>query len=1142
MISIRPASAAAVLAARRANSFTAGGLSCGVALALACGVNPVHAQEAAGATSAGAAPAATLEEVTVTGSRIKRTTDFNTPTPTTVIDADLMTNMGVVNVGEALTMTPANVSTFTPANTGNSNFFSGAYIADLRGLNPFFGSRTLVLVNTRRVVQTNQGDSVDLNFIPQILVDRVDTVTGGASAAYGSGAIAGVVNVILDNKLEGGKINGDFYQTSHSDARDRHFGAAYGHGLFDERVHFVVGGEYEKQDALGCETVRTWCAQNAGLYSLNPTTAGVGPGVTVYGQANDLRFNQITSPGVFQQAQPGPFPPNPYANYTSVLQASPDGTGATAYQLGAQPYSTAFLSTTLPTLTPGGQGIPRAQYDNLMAPVSRGVITGSLTAKLTDAINFSADVNWGKVQTTNFAGVQSTGIFMPTGAVAAVVNPATGAVIAPAGVAPGGYNPYIVNSPALVSALQSQFCTGPAAATCGPGPGGTLLPPTLSIGKDWTGQTPTFTDVTTTVRRFTFGFDGKIGQSSWSWDSYFEYGRTQREQFLQNNIRAYSLDAALDAVQGPNGAECRTAYEAANGLPLTTYGGGTLPATNPGYVSALLQGCTPIDPLGTQAIPQNAINYSFGPLDERLRYTQTVGAINASGNIFPGIGAGAFSLAAGFEWRQEVGHNDEVSCPYSDIHCQAAITDFNIQYGQPFGGIVTVEEGYLEANLPLAKNLPFANLLELDVAGRESHYDNKALYGIDVVNGQQPEFTHNLTTWKASLIWEPIPGVRFRGSQSRDARAANFRELYYGQIITAGSAFGSCAPPGSGINDPCTWNLEGNVKLRPETSDTTTLGIVLTPSDWVSGLQFSADWFHIRINDAIEQANPTLTQAQCRAGETAVCDLMTFNPFAYNGLGEQCGTLAGFPVPAPVDCTGPTYTGAAAWQHGAYNATSFVSTSFNGAFYEIRGIDFSLNYAAGIGQYGRITTRLLTTWMDEQKFRNCTETFPGAPCYTYNILGQTGSGNNFLADYTPAAKWRGSLLVTWSNGPLSITPSMSFVSRGIRDYLGVTPGQPQYAAAVANPNLLATGIDLHPMQDNHMPSYFLFNLNGTYSFQTTSLKGLEVFLQVNNVFNKKPPFAVGGGIFGASNGYGGTNPIFFDALGLAWRAGFRMSF
>jgi len=105
----------------------------------------------------------TLAEVTVTGSRIRRTNDFNTPTPTTVIDAATLQNLGIVNVGETLTLTPANVSTFTPANTGNAPFFIGSYIPNLRGLNPYFGSRTLTLVNTERFVQTNQGDSVDLN-------------------------------------------------------------------------------------------------------------------------------------------------------------------------------------------------------------------------------------------------------------------------------------------------------------------------------------------------------------------------------------------------------------------------------------------------------------------------------------------------------------------------------------------------------------------------------------------------------------------------------------------------------------------------------------------------------------------------------------------------------------------------------------------------------------------------------------------------------------------------------------------------------------------------------------------------------------------------------------------------------------------
>ena len=109
---------------------------------------------------------------------------------------------------------------------------------------------------------------------------------------------------------------------------------------------------------------------------------------------------------------------------------------------------------------------------------------------------------------------------------------------------------------------------------------------------------------------------------------------------------------------------------------------------------------------------------------------------------------------------------------------------------------------------------------------------------------------------------------------------------------------------------------------------------------------------------------------------------------------------------------------------------------------------------------------------------------------------------------------------------------------GAQEYLGVTPDQgAAYAAALAGTN------GLHPMADNHVPSYFLFNLNGTYSFENVQgMKGLQLFAQINNVFNRTPPFAVGGGAFGAGNNYGGTNPIFFDTLGLAWRAGFRLTF
>src|SRR5689334_9816615 len=126
------------------------------ALAVTIGLSSAaYAQQADQQTQPAAGPQ-TLDEITVTGSRIRRTTDFDTANPTTVIDDSYIKNLGLVNVGDAVTRIPANISTNTPQTTGNANFFSGSTIANLRGLNPFFGSRTLNLVNSRRFVPTNQ--------------------------------------------------------------------------------------------------------------------------------------------------------------------------------------------------------------------------------------------------------------------------------------------------------------------------------------------------------------------------------------------------------------------------------------------------------------------------------------------------------------------------------------------------------------------------------------------------------------------------------------------------------------------------------------------------------------------------------------------------------------------------------------------------------------------------------------------------------------------------------------------------------------------------------------------------------------------------------------------------------------------------
>src|SRR4029079_11748694 len=171
-----------------------------VALALGLGVTYyAQAQEGEG-TGEGCAPP---EELTVTGTRIKQRANYVSPNPITTIDATDLQRLGIINVADAMTSVPQNVSQFTPANTGGNAFFVGSTLANLRGLNPFFGTRTLTMVDSHRFIPTTQGDSVDLNFIPSNLIARTEIVTGGASAAYGSGAISGVVNILLDHQLQG---------------------------------------------------------------------------------------------------------------------------------------------------------------------------------------------------------------------------------------------------------------------------------------------------------------------------------------------------------------------------------------------------------------------------------------------------------------------------------------------------------------------------------------------------------------------------------------------------------------------------------------------------------------------------------------------------------------------------------------------------------------------------------------------------------------------------------------------------------------------------------------------------------------------------------------------------------------------------
>jgi iron complex outermembrane receptor protein len=1025
------AAVADILSAARSRKFGARAQAAWAIALVGAGVgNIAHAQEAS--TNADTSPALQVEEITVTGSRIKRTSDFDTANPTTVVDSQYLKNLNIVNAGDAVKQLPANLSNNTPRTTGNANFFIGSTIANLRGLNPFFGSRTLNLVNNRRFVPTNQGDGLDLNFIPSIMIDRIDIVTGGVSAAYGSGAIAGVQNIFLNRRLEGGKVQVDFGQSSQSDGDDKHVGFAYGMGLFDNRAHFVVGYEYEDAEAVGCQNARDWCRDGNGFYSNVP---GTNPQFSL---GKNVTANQISTTGVFYRNTAG---------LTQTAQADAAGTGVLPFNLGlngsyrSQPTQFAL----------GGDGRPVYQYTNLSSPLKRNVGSGTFTYELTDTMNLSVDVSYGKVETTNITGAtDATSERVYVGA--------TG-------------NPFL-SSAALQSAAATAAGTSPFAL----------------INKDWTAQTSPHTDFTTDVKRAAIGLDGKFGESTWSWDAYYQYGKTTREQLVADARRQAAYLMATDAVTNSSGQiVCRVTrdgYAAASAVN-TSYAN-----IAPGDAAQLIAGCVPLNPFGTGAISAAAKAYAFGSLDEQLDYEQQVVATSASGDLISngfGLGAGPIQGALGIEYRKEKGEN----IARQDI-ADAIRRDYPTQYGESFAGDVDVTEGFVEANLPVLSDAAFAKKLEFNTAARISKYENQ---------GKGPDFTsatRNIFTWKVSSIWDPTDWLRFRGSQSRDSRSPNFRELYYQQVLSQGGPFSFCGPAGTNT-DPCNFDFRGNVNLEPEKADTTTLGLVLTPKDWVPGLQFATDYFRIRVKDPINQGGSRVILDSCNYGlgnQAACANITTAVPGVYTDI------------------------------------TNLIGRAYNGVGYTYKGVDLTATYLWAINDTNSINFRLLGTHMIDQLY----QTLPTLP--EYQLVGQTGTANSFLADYQPAPKWLGTLSATYNHGPLSLTGQGRFVGHGTFNYRGALQNPDGTFPPLTGPNAgqFLSGATL---DQNRVPSYAVFGLSGSYQFDNVGpAKNFQIFATVDNLFDRDPPIAAGN----AANNNGGTNPIYFDTFGRFYRLGVRTNF
>jgi outer membrane receptor protein involved in Fe transport len=479
------------------------------------------AQTAANATTS-PAPAAPAEaagpeadaapEIVVTGTRVERA-GYSAPTPVTVVSSEMLVERAPSILVDAIKLLPAARNTSTPGTAGNaiSGGGGGSFI-NLRGLGP---NRTLVLLNGQRTVPTTNIGTVDLAILPQALVKRIDVVTGGASAAYGSDAVAGVANIVLDTELKGLRANVEAGTSSHGDAGTQKFSLAWGGDLTD-RLHLVIGGEYYNADPAPV------AGRNDLFYPValvnNPNyTATNGQKTQIvapYAYLNNQTFGGLIASGPLANTQF--LPGGATAPYT------PCGPVSGVLQVCSQQNNDLIFFQRIADLT-----TPQRRYSGY----------GAINFQVSDNVKLKADFLYG----------QSTTVFHS-------VPPATSVL--------GNYtikrdNAYL---PAAVAARMDA-----ALVTSFP-----LSRFSIEFGPS---QFTRFTN----VKRGSLGADVDLGHS-WKANAYATYGESNYNQRYDNALIPDLFNQQVDAVVNPANGQivCRTTLTTpGNGcIPINLFGAG----------------------------------------------------------------------------------------------------------------------------------------------------------------------------------------------------------------------------------------------------------------------------------------------------------------------------------------------------------------------------------------------------------------------------------------------------------------------------------------------------------------------------------------------------------------------------------------
>jgi len=857
-------------------------------------------------------------EIVITGSRIRRN-PLDLDAPRVFVDQADIQKTGLSAINDVLQRLPSAGGGFNSRmnNSGNlgnppngAGVGAGSASVDLRYLTPV---RTLVLVDGLRFVNGTSASgvpgTVDLNAIPDSMIERVEVLQDGASTIYGSDAIAGVVNIITKSSQKGFAASAQVGSyLDHDDGWTQNYQVSWGNGTGPTQI--VIGGDYVQAD-------------------------GVSSGARAISRFGNAPYSTTCATGGCSS-----FPlTGRFAGTIFGTSPSPDGTWTLAHAITTQPsFPTDFRGFT------NADRFNFAPFNFIEIPLKRYGAFANITQEIGSDTHLKVMGVWNRRDSINQAAP------IPLG-----VGPDVGNGNLLDHVTISGSNPF---NPFGVDLIPEDGS-----------PGGNYS----QIKRRVIEAGPRHFEQKVNTYYATATLDGRLG-GEWYWDVDGIWGLNKANQTMHGNINALHVQQALGPLAGCVGKP---------GLD----GIGT---------------CVPLDIFGTPgAITPAMLDFVGFTQHDKSQNKIWGGSGNITGKWFD-VGGGPLGVATGVEYRRLTGSftpDPVVQAGHSsDIPAVAA------------SGGYKVAEVYGEVDAPFFKGVPGADLLELDVSGRYSHYTTDPITTTDPVSGLAvttpgQKFQH--TTFKAALNWKPVPAVRFRASWAEGFRAPTIGELAGGpsrfdsaiddpcsifsaqaknfntDATTRANCIAQGAPNGAQTQarDQLSVITAGNPRLKPETSTSWVLGGVINP---IRGFTAELNWYNIKIKGAIQAIPATTTLYRC----------------VYNNDPLSCSSVSRSPASG--------------------NVTRINAILQNIAAIQTDGIDVNLAYRRPLAGAGTIGLTWNNTFL--QKFDVTTPTATGT-----QIEHRAGQETDSPSQGYP--RWKSIGSIDWDGFGFGATLTGRYISR-----------------------------------------------------------------------------------------------------------------